>query len=101
MTTEAVMALYGRRPLTNEEAWVVYLAFLNDGRIDFLGHEPAGLEGYWREYAVRQTSSPKLWPDAYLAAFARAGGYRLVTTDTAFRQFSGLDLLLLGDSPAA
>jgi predicted nucleic acid-binding protein len=33
--------------------------------------------------------------DAYLAAFARAGGHRLVTTDRAFRQFSGVDLVLL------
>lgn len=35
-------------------------------------------------------------PDsAYLAALAMASGYRLVTTDAAFRQFDGLDLLLL------
>jgi predicted nucleic acid-binding protein len=33
---------------------------------------------------------------AYLAAFALAGGYRMVTTDAAFRQFSGLDLVILG-----
>ena len=35
--------------------------------------------------------------DAYLAAFALAGGYRMVTTDAAFKQFRGLDLELLGD----
>ena len=34
--------------------------------------------------------------DAYLAGFALAGGYRMVTTDTAFKQFTGLDLDLLG-----
>jgi predicted nucleic acid-binding protein len=34
--------------------------------------------------------------DAYLAAFALAGGHQMVTNDTAFRQFSGLDLVLLG-----
>jgi predicted nucleic acid-binding protein len=34
--------------------------------------------------------------DAYLAAFAFAGGYRMVTTDAAFKQFRGLDLELLG-----
>jgi hypothetical protein len=32
----------------------------------------------------------------YLAAFAFAGGYRMATTDAAFRQFRGLDLELLG-----
>jgi hypothetical protein len=34
--------------------------------------------------------------DAYLAAFAQAGDYQLVTTDAAFAQFDGLDLELLG-----
>jgi predicted nucleic acid-binding protein len=34
--------------------------------------------------------------DAYLAAFALTGGYRMVTTDAAFKQFRGLDLRLLG-----
>jgi predicted nucleic acid-binding protein len=34
--------------------------------------------------------------DAYLAAFALTGGYRMVTTDAAFKQFGGLDLRLLG-----
>jgi predicted nucleic acid-binding protein len=29
--------------------------------------------------------------DAYLAAFAMAGGYQLVTADKAFKQFKGLD----------
>jgi predicted nucleic acid-binding protein len=33
--------------------------------------------------------------DAYLAAFAVAGTYQLVTTDKAFKQFKGLDLNLL------
>jgi predicted nucleic acid-binding protein len=48
--------------------------------------------------AVRGTASPKLWMDAYLAAFALAGRYAMVTTDAAFRQFRGLDLLILGQS---
>jgi predicted nucleic acid-binding protein len=34
--------------------------------------------------------------DAYLAAFALSAGCRMVTTDEAFRQFAGLDLLLIG-----
>jgi predicted nucleic acid-binding protein len=33
--------------------------------------------------------------DAYLAAFAMSGRYPLVTIDKAFRQFKGLDLLVL------
>jgi predicted nucleic acid-binding protein len=46
--------------------------------------------------AARGTASPKLWMDAYIAAFALAGRYRMVTTDAAFRQFRGLNLLVLG-----
>ena len=49
----------------------------------------------WKDLAARGTASPKLWMDAYLAAFALAGEYRLVTTDAAYRQFKGLDLLVL------
>ncbi len=56
----------------------------------------SGLESRWKQFALRDTASPKIWMDAYLAGFARAGGYRLVTTDTAFKQFTGLDLELLG-----
>jgi predicted nucleic acid-binding protein len=40
-------------------------------------------------------ASPKLWMDAYLGAFAMAGGYHLVTTDKAVKQFKGLGLQVL------
>jgi len=33
--------------------------------------------------------------DAYLAAFAVSGGYRLVTNDSAYHQFAGLNLMVL------
>ena len=46
--------------------------------------------------ALSSRSSPKLWMDAYLAAFAELSGMRFVTFDKAFRQFPKLDLLLLG-----
>jgi hypothetical protein len=78
----------------------VYEAFLADDRIACRADEPVGLEPSWKELAVRKTASPKLWMDAYLAAFARAGRYSLVTTDAAFRQFRGLDLLVLGQGEA-
>jgi uncharacterized protein len=98
LTNTAVLAPYGNPPLTNQQAWRAYEALLADDRIIFRAHEPAGLDLHWRKFALRDTASPKLWMDAYLAAFALAGGYRMVTTDAAFRQFSGLDLVLLGNS---
>ena len=58
--------------------------------------EPEGLEPFWRQYSSRPSASRKLWMDAYLAAFAVAGGYRLVATERAFSQFAGLDVLVLG-----
>jgi toxin-antitoxin system PIN domain toxin len=96
LTNAAVLKPYGNPPLTNREAWRVYETFLADDRIAFRAEEPVGVEPFWKELAVRGTASPKLWMDAYLAAFALAARCSLVTTDAAFRQFHGLDLLVLG-----
>jgi toxin-antitoxin system PIN domain toxin len=98
ITTAAVVASYGYQPKTNRQAWSEYETILADRRIAFREREPAGLEDYWRQFANRDRPSPNLWMDAYLAAFARAGGYQMVTTDAGFSQFDGLDLVLLGSS---
>ena len=95
LTNLSVFAAYSLPAFTNEEAWHGYDALTADERIVFQASEPEGLWELWREYSSRTTSSTKVWMDAYLAAFARAGGYRLVTMDGDFRQFEGLDLLLL------
>ena len=96
LTSPAVLAPYGNRPLTNRQVWRSYQSLLSDDRIAFRGLEPTGLEAKWKQFALRDNASPKLWMDAYLAAFAIAAGYRMVTTDGAFRQFAGVDVLLLG-----
>jgi toxin-antitoxin system PIN domain toxin len=96
LTSSSVLSPYGNPPLTNREAWVAYEALLADDRIVFRADEPPGVESLWRAFAVRGTASPKLWMDAYLAALALAGGHQMVTTDAAFRQFRGLDVLILG-----
>jgi toxin-antitoxin system PIN domain toxin len=95
LTTAGVMALYGEQPKTNSEAWQLYGTTLTDSRIVFEEREPPGLESLWRSFALRQSPSPKLWMDAYIAAFAVAADLRFATTDTGFRQFEGLDLLIL------
>ena len=86
----------GFRPLANRDAAAVYLAWRQDDRVGLMA-EPPGLGELWPRLALRDDCSPKLWTDAYLAAFAIAGGCRLVTFDAAFRQFEAesLDLLLL------
>lgn len=96
LTNASVLSPYGNPPLTNQEAWSVFEAVLADDRISLQVDEPAGVEPLWKEFALRGMASPKLWMDAYLAAFAMAGRYRMVTTDVAFRQFRDLDLLVLG-----
>lgn len=95
LTNPAVLEPYGNPPLTNEEAWDAYQALLADDRIEFEEREPAELESMWKRFALRDTASSKLWMDAYLASFAVAGGLTMVTTDSAFRQFEDLDLVLL------
>lgn len=84
------------QPTTDQpRAWAAYAAFLDDDRIVLAGAEPDGLEAQWRAFAVRQSPAPKVWMDAYLAAFALTGGFELVTTDTAFTQYGGIELRLL------
>jgi uncharacterized protein len=95
LTNSAVLAPYGNKPLTNAAAWSAYESLLADDRIEFAAKEPPGIDARWKQLAARRTASPKLWTDAYLAAFALAGQLTLVTNDRAFKQFRGLSLTLL------
>jgi toxin-antitoxin system PIN domain toxin len=94
LTTEKVMGLYGLPPLTNAAAWDLAQAFLANPRIT-IAAEPPALEAQWKKLAARHTPSPKLWMDAYLAAFALTGHYTLITTDKAFTQFKDLHPTIL------
>jgi toxin-antitoxin system PIN domain toxin len=94
MTTKAVTALFGQPPLSNRAALRAMSDLLDHERISF-ADEPASLFPKWAHYADVATPSPKLWMDAYLAAFARTGGFSVVTTDKAFKQFEGLNAVIL------
>ena len=94
LTTAEVLACYGIPPLTNREAWTVVERFMEDDRIAF-ANEPVGVEDVWKSLAVADTNSPKLWMDAWLAAFAFCAGFQMITIDKAFTQFKGLDLLVI------
>jgi uncharacterized protein len=91
LTVGAVTTPYAAGPLAKSAAWDVYRSLLADDRISFRA-EPQGLEQVWYELSARLTSSPGLWMDAYLAAFATTLGCKLVTLDSDFRQFSSVDL---------
>ena len=83
-------------PLSNRHAWATLDHLMKDDATGF-ENEPAGLDPVWRQLSETLSASPKVWMDAYLAAFAITGGMRLVTLDKDFRNFEpqGLDLLLL------
>jgi toxin-antitoxin system PIN domain toxin len=95
LTTRAVFAPMGSAPLTNVEAWAVVDAVAADRRVGAIVAEPAAITRTWREYSSLPTSSPKVWMDAYLAAFARASGAVLVTIDVAFRAFADLESIVI------
>ena len=97
LTTDKLMRLYDLPPLDNSSAWRFYERFLADSRIAWID-EPPGIEIAWRRFADRKTASPKLWMDAYLAAFALTSGHRLITTDGAFTQFKKLEAEILSKS---
>ena len=98
LTTAAVLAPYGNPPLTNRQAWAVYQAFAADERVALIEDEPVGFQAGWVRFAAADQASPKLWMDAYLAAFAQCSGLRMVTTDSAFATFGDLDVLVVSSA---
>lgn len=93
LTMEAVTRRFGIPPMTNTAAWTVYEGIRMDERIGF-AEEPGSIESRWKKYAGGKSASPKLWMDAYLAAFAMAGGLEFLTSDKAFKQFEGLQTII-------
>ncbi|HEV3203456.1 MAG TPA: TA system VapC family ribonuclease toxin [Gemmataceae bacterium] len=76
------------------QAWRSYDTILSDPRIAF-ADEPIGLDGFWRAYTQRRSFSPHVWSDAYLAAFARAASFELVTFDKGFAQYKSVKCTIL------
>lgn len=95
-STPALLKAYGAEGLTNRDALVALDALLALPQV-CAREEPPGLVAQWRRLASRDTASPKVWMDAYLAAFAMNSGLRLVTLDHDFKSFEahGLELILL------
>lgn len=85
---------FGAEAVTLSDAWRLYDAFSGDPRVSF-AEEPANLEPLWRGYTDRRSFSPKVWNDAFLAAFAQAAGYELITFDRGFAQFENLNCTIL------
>ncbi len=95
-STPALHATYESIGLNNHDV----IGFLED--FHKLPHvifadEAATSRNLWITLSDRQTASPKVWMDAYLAAFAISANLRFVTFDRDFLQFQshGLNLQLL------
>ena len=92
----------GEDVCSQEQAWHVWEQLLSDQRFSFW-NEPSLLDAQFRSLTTDKRITPKLWNDAYLAAFALASSRRLVTFDKGFAQFEklGLDLLIENPSEAS
>ncbi len=91
LTNESAM---GKDVLSSREAWHVYTAIVQDQRVSLLA-EPFNLEPEWRKLMSQDKPVPKVWTDAYLAAFAISGGMQLVTLDRAVLSLTNQALLLI------
>lgn len=91
VTNASVM---GGKPLTVPQAWQAYGDFRRLPEI-LLVSEPEDCEAWLERWALGGRTPHRQWTDAYLAAFASAGGLRLVSFDGDFTRFEGLNLLRL------
>ena len=80
---------FGPDALTLSEAWQAYDTLQSDALVSFSG-EPPGIEPIWRHYTERRMFSPKVWNDAYLAAFAEAANLEIVTFDHGISQYQNV-----------
>jgi toxin-antitoxin system PIN domain toxin len=80
--------------LSPSAAWKKLQQFLSLPEIKWLP-EPPGVDERLSEFCNLGRTSPNLWTDAYLAAFAHCADLRLVTFDHGFSRFKGLDLRVL------
>lgn len=98
LSTAALAKAFGAVPLTNSDALLTLDNLQALPQVTWRD-EPPGVLGLWRTLAGLDSASPKVWMDAYLAAFAIAASLRLVTLDKDFNNFlpQGLDLALLSN----
>jgi len=95
-STPVLLKVYGAEGLTNRDALAALNALQALQQV-CVREEPRGTLTLWHSLSVLNRASPKVWMDAYLAAFATAGGLRLLTLDRDFKSFvpQGLKLSLL------
>ena len=100
ITTPQLMRQYNAANMTNSVALSLLKTLLSRPEISEVD-EPRGTATLWHQLATRDTVSPKVWMDAYLAAFAISGDLLFVTIDSDFKAYEshGLHLVHLTASP--
>jgi uncharacterized protein len=93
LTTPVIQSRYGSDLISNAIAWNKCQELLALPQVAWM-EEPGGLELLWGQCASRPTASPKIWMDAWLAAFAMAADIELATCDQDFNAFRPLGLKL-------
>ncbi|MCF7674093.1 MAG: hypothetical protein K9M97_02020 [Akkermansiaceae bacterium] len=96
VSTPLIQRTYESPPITNAAAWSKCQDLLALPQILWLD-EPEGLADLWQSLACLPSASPRVWTDAYLAAFAIRHAVEFVTLDSDFKTFvkDGLKLKLL------
>lgn len=79
LTNSTVM---GEEVLTQLRCWQICDRWISTGQVAW-ADEPRDIETLLRALTAGAAASPKVWMDAYLAAFAEGGGLTLVTMDRA------------------
>ncbi len=98
VTTPAVQRIYASGVISNHDAWEKWQMLMALPQVVWLD-EPQAIEKIWRKHALLRSASPKVWMDAYLAAFAIGHRISIATLDADFMQFKGLSVnFLLADA---
>lgn len=88
--------IFKKECVTMAKAWEIYDRLLHDPRIFYI-NEPEDLVAHWKKYTIPLQYSPKVWNDAYLAAFAKNLDFIIVTLDKGFKMYEGLKCVILAD----
>ena len=87
-------SVMGKYAVSALAAWELTGQLLCDERIGFAS-EPVMIDSAFPALLRYPVPTGKLVGDAYLAAFAISSARTLVTLDGGFREFKGLDLIVL------
>jgi toxin-antitoxin system PIN domain toxin len=86
--------LFSGAPLGPADAWAILQGWMGFDEIVYLS-EPDECRLELGRMLAAGTVVRRAWTDAYLAAFAITAGARIISFDTDFHQFPGLDFLQL------